>query len=368
MNKKRILIYIKDPKGGTGTFIKNICFILKKNNYDVLFVSHNEFNLNSIKQKNIGYYIAKQNSFSIKSLFYSFVNMTFFLKEVFIFKPKYIFSLDLYANITSDLLKTIFFPNITLINSTHINLKKHINFKRNKLFSSLLLFFVKWLYPKANLHITPSRELSLDIKKIINNNQPEIKTMYYPLNRKKIIKLSKQIKIKNKHTLTTFARLNCQKNVELLIESVIFFNNTNDRKISLQILGDGELEKKIKFKYKNNKSITLTGWKKNPFPYLLNTKIYILISKYEGFPYSILEAMALGKPIIVSDVDYGPREIIGKNQFGLLTNNTIENISEAISAMLIKKNFYKYKRQSIIRFKYFDQTKLNNQYLSLFKS
>lgn len=368
MNKKRILVYIKDPKGGTGTFIKNLCFILKKNNYDVLLVSHNGFNLDSIKQNNIGHYITKQNSFSIKSLFYSLVNMTLFLKEVFIFRPKYIFSLDLYANITSALLKTILFSNIILINSTHVNFQKHVVFGRNRLFSSFLLLMVRWLYPKANLHITPSLELSLNVKELVKNDHLNIKTIPNPINRKEIIRLSKQKKIINKYTLTTFSRLNDQKNIELLIKSVIFFNKKNKREISLQIVGDGDLGKEIKNKYQNNRLINFVGWKNNPFPYLLNTEIYILISKYEGFGYSIIEAMTLSKPIIASDVDYGPREIIGKNQFGLLTNNTIENISETISTMLIKKNFYKYKRQSIIRSIDFDQTKLNNQYLSLFKS
>ena len=368
MNKKRILIYIKDPKGGTGTFIKNLYFILTTNNYEVEFISHNSFNLDLIKESKIGFWFNKQNNFSLINIFYSFLNIIYLVKKVFIFKPAYIFSIDLYANVISILIKIAFFPNIILINSTHVNLYKHIIFDRNRLFSSFILLMVKWLYPKANMHITPSLELSLHIEKIINNNQLKIKTIYYFLNRKEIIRLSKQTKINKKYTLTTFSRLDHQKNVELLVESVLFFNKKNKRKITLQILGDGDLARGIKKKYMNNKSIDFIGWKKNPFPYLLNTKIYILISKYEGFPYSILEAMTLGKPTIASDVDYGPREITDKNKFGLLTNNTIKDISKSISTMLIKKNFCKYKRQSIIRSIDFDQIKLKNQYLSLFKS
>ena len=106
---------------------------------------------------------------------------------------------------------------------------------------------------------------------------------------------------------------------------------------------------------------------KNPFPYLINTDIFILISNYEGFSYSIIEAMTLGKPVIASDVDYGPREIIGNNEFGLLTKNTFEDISKTISIMLFKKNLDHFKKQSIIRSRDYDITKLNDQYLSLFK-
>ena len=263
VKKTKILIYTKDAKGGIGTFIKNLYFILEKNNYDILVVKHSEFNLDClIKQKTIGYYMSKQNTFSIKNLFSSVINMALLLKEIYNFKPKYIFSLDLYANITSILLKSIFLLETVLINSTHVNLQKHIVSGRSRLFSFFLLLMIKWLYPKGDLHITPSLELSQSIKQILKNNYLPIITIPYPVNRREIIRLSKQRRIKDKYTLTTFSRLDFQKNVELLIESIIFLNNKSKKMISLRILGDGELEKKLKFKFKKYKFITFSGWKK----------------------------------------------------------------------------------------------------------
>ncbi len=368
MNKKKILIYIKDPKGGTGTFIKNLCFILTTNNYEVQFISHNSFSLDLIKESKIGFWVNKQNSFSLKKILYSLLNIVSLMREIIIFKPSYIYSLDLYANVVSIVLKMFFYPNIILIISTHVNLYEHIYSGRNKLFSLFLLSIIKWLYPKANLHVAPSLELTINIKKIINSDHFITKTIPYPIDRREIVRLSKKIKNKNKYTLTTFSRLNEQKNVDLLIESIIFFNKIHDEKISLQIVGDGELKKSIQTKYILNKDIKFVGWQTNPFPYLITAKIFILISKYEGFPFSLLEAMTLGKPVISSDVNYGPREIIGKNEFGLLTKNTIKNISKAISIMLIRKNLNFYKKQSVIRAKDFDRAKLSNQYLSLFNN
>jgi glycosyltransferase involved in cell wall biosynthesis len=52
------------------------------------------------------------------------------------------------------------------------------------------------------------------------------------------------------------------------------------------------------------------GLKKNPFPYVAASDIYVCSSNREGFPNAVLEAMALKKPLIAADCKTGPREIL----------------------------------------------------------
>ncbi len=52
------------------------------------------------------------------------------------------------------------------------------------------------------------------------------------------------------------------------------------------------------------------GLKKNPFPYVAQSDIYVCSSNHEGFPNAVLEAMALHKPVISADCKTGPREIL----------------------------------------------------------
>lgn len=52
------------------------------------------------------------------------------------------------------------------------------------------------------------------------------------------------------------------------------------------------------------------GVKKNPFPYVSKSDIYVCSSNHEGFPNAVLEAMALKKPVISADCKTGPREIL----------------------------------------------------------
>ena len=52
------------------------------------------------------------------------------------------------------------------------------------------------------------------------------------------------------------------------------------------------------------------GVKKNPFTYVAASDLYVCSSNHEGFPNAVLEAMALGKPVISADCKTGPREIL----------------------------------------------------------
>lgn len=57
----------------------------------------------------------------------------------------------------------------------------------------------------------------------------------------------------------------------------------------------------------------MLGFKKNPYPYLDKSDIFILPSLFEGMSNSVLDAIACELPVIVSDCKYGNKEIVSKN-------------------------------------------------------
>lgn len=71
------------------------------------------------------------------------------------------------------------------------------------------------------------------------------------------------------------------------------------------------------------KQVYFTGMKRNPFPYLGAAALYVLTSYHEGFPNALIEAMALGIPVISTDCLTGPREILqsGERLYGVLIPN-----------------------------------------------
>ena len=92
-------------------------------------------------------------------------------------------------------------------------------------------------------------------------------------------------------------------------------------KEKLYILGDGNqkqvLQNEIE-KLNLQNDVFLLGQKKNPYPWMKNAKIFLHTSYGEGLPTVFLESMICGTPVIAYDCPTGPKDILGKNEYGVL--------------------------------------------------
>ena len=131
--------------------------------------------------------------------------------------------------------------------------------------------------------------------------------------------------------ICTVGRPSYQKNIELMIH--VLNEVRKEKDIHLVLMGVGHHSdklddvKKLIDEFKLNKSVTLIEWtdRENIFNIINNSKFYISTARYEGLPYSIIEALALGKPCIVSDCD-GNRDLIQNDNNGFVIKG--ENIAE----------------------------------------
>lgn len=80
----------------------------------------------------------------------------------------------------------------------------------------------------------------------------------------------------------------------------------------LMIIGDGDFSEYIQLAKDLGveQKVLFTGLQKNPFCYLKKADLYVATSNTEGFPNSLLEAMAVGLPVIASNCKTGPAEIL----------------------------------------------------------
>lgn len=139
------------------------------------------------------------------------------------------------------------------------------------------------------------------------------------------------------------------KNQQLILNTL----RSLDNDVSLTILGTGILTKDLKdyiktHNIKNN--IEMPGKVKNVSEYLLKSDCFILSSVTEGFPNVLLEAMAIGIPVISTNCMSGPLEILNNNveiqieegefylaKYGILININ-DNIALAKAITFYKEN------------------------------
>ena len=95
----------------------------------------------------------------------------------------------------------------------------------------------------------------------------------------------------------------------------------------LIIVGDGPTKKHLTSLINQlhlSDKVFLVGVKSNPFSWISRAKVFALSSKSEGFPNALLEAMALSRPVISSDCQSGPRELLHPDSNPSEKTNTLE--------------------------------------------
>ena len=120
--------------------------------------------------------------------------------------------------------------------------------------------------------------------------------------------------------IVAVGRLSREKGFDLLIQA---FFQLADRHQEWQLLIVGEGQQREPLAQLAGElgiahRVQMPGWVDAVESLVCSSRVFALPSRYEGFPNALLEAMALGAPVISFDCASGPREIIRHGVDGLL--------------------------------------------------
>jgi len=234
-------------------------------------------------------------------------------------------------------------------------IKKENFFKRFKMINDF-----RKIYNKKNI-ITVSEGIKNNFLKF-NFDVNFITTIYNPFDEERILKMSNEFDVKDKDYIVHVASLRKVKRQDILLKA---YKKAN-LKEKLLIIGDGKekdnlikLSKKLKIENK----VKFLGLKENPYPYIKNAKLFVLSSEAEGLPTVLIESLILKTPIVSTNCNSGPREILIKElSLYLAKVNDIDDLADKIKRALIfypkiNKDYYQ---------KFLDKNILN-QYINLIR-
>jgi glycosyltransferase involved in cell wall biosynthesis len=252
--------------------------------------------------------------------------------------PYLIMSVQWQVNIVTLMTQTLFNLGCPVVVNEQVALKRgSTTIWQKHLFWPL----AKRVYTEAAKSITISNGIATELQEELSLPKDHFRVIHNPVSLEEIREQASQYLASDFRSdsiprLIAVGRLEKQKNYPLLIHALSKVIEL--KPVRLDILGEGterpHLEALIQ-SLELGKYVHLLGFQSNPFVHMHQADIFVLSSDFEGFGNVIVEAMALGKPVIATDCPYGPAEILREGEYGILVPPGDEQaLSKAILYLL----------------------------------
>ena len=133
--------------------------------------------------------------------------------------------------------------------------------------------------------------------------------------------------------VTAVGRLTEQKGFDILLDAYAAIGSAAAG-TRLLLYGEGPLRDALEDRIAElgiSDRVQLMGNSEMPGAWVGNTDLFVLASRYEGFPNVLGEAMASGLPVIASDCEFGPADLVDHGRSGLLVQpENAEALGEAM--------------------------------------
>jgi len=197
------------------------------------------------------------------------------------------------------------------------------------------------VYAKQNI-VAVSEGAKEDFEKIVKDSR-SLTAIHNPIDKKSILEAAQEIgvwhqlqskyPILHKGYIIHVGKFKAQKNHADLIKA---YAKSNQNK-ALLLVGQGELKEECEQLCKNlyvQDKVVFAGFEPNPYPLIAHSEAMVLSSIYEGFGIVIAEALALGIPVISTDCESGPRELLPTDN--LVTVGDIDGLAAKLDEIMMK--------------------------------
>jgi len=198
----------------------------------------------------------------------------------------------------------------------------------------------KFLYPRASLYAANSEDGIADAVEYYGVNPAHVRRIPNLVDPKRLRQLAgidagTDDKMDNVASICIVGRLFHRKRVDTLLRAGARLSR--EREWRIDVVGDGPDRRKLEDLAQElgiRARVRFHGWLENPYPVIARAAVSVLCSEFEGFPNVVLEAMALGVPVITSLNTWDARKMVEQGAaLGFPVGNDVA-LSEQLEILL----------------------------------
>ncbi|MEO0736775.1 MAG: glycosyltransferase [Cyanobacteria bacterium J06649_12] len=294
-------------------------------------------------------------------------------------KPDVILSNLPFVNLITLLSKILSFSQVSTILVEHTlplerSLQHEGDNKLSQRFTSILTVMTRILYPYADHIVTPSHGMAKELSQAIGlkgYQLDKLKAVYNPVVDCQLFQKAQQVlehpwfQPNQPPVILAVGRLTVQKDYTTLLQAFALLRK--EMPARLVILGDGPMRAQLEALITTlniEADVDLPGFVDNPYGYMSRSSVFVLSSVWETFGVVLVEALACGCPVISTDCDYGPAEVLDNGEYGsLVPVKDTYALSQAMKAVLTTSTHDPQKLKE--RAQSFSLEQSANQYLSM---
>jgi len=239
-------------------------------------------------------------------------------------RPDVLLSTHYYANVVSVLAVRLSgtSPHLILTERLHVGTVLRDS---DRLKDRVLLRLMQATYQRADSVVTVSEAAADDLSELVGIPRSSVKAIYNPTLVNEVFDAADHpvnhpwFEDESKTVLLGVGRLAPEKDFETLLRAFDAFRGDSD--VRLVILGEGPERPTLEDLASElgiEDSVDLHGFVDNPYTFMRNADLFVLSSQLEGMPNVLVEALALGTPVVATDCPSGPRELLDGGHGGEL--------------------------------------------------
>lgn len=207
------------------------------------------------------------------------------------------------------------------------------------IYERTVLRIMKRFYKHADGIVAVSKGVADDLAKFAKLPRERISVVYNPTINADLYEMRDQpadhswLQLGEPPVVLGVGRLAPQKGFDVLLKA--FAKVREQVQARLIILGEGpdrvELEQ-LAERLGIRQEVDMPGFVQNPFAYMRRAGVFVLSSRFEGLPNTLIQAMGCGCPVVSTNCPSGPEEVLDRGKYGRLV--PVDDVEEMTKAML----------------------------------